>query len=294
MAAGVSAVLATAVGWAAARPAAATGAPVAIGRADLRVVTAPGQPRGEAPGGFGVLQLNLCNSGWAPCYRELNRGRAVAEAYRQVVALRPDLVTLNEVCRADVFDRLLPALARGWPGDRVYAAFEPARERTGGPVRCADGDEYGIGVLGRVPAATWLGAVAFGATYPDSRTPDGGTTQDAGSREERAWLCVYAVANYLGCTTHLANADGVVAANQCRYLLGRVVPALWRRQAIVPTVVGGDLNLDSDRTCLPGWWFGRRDGEVQHVLANSPPSGTRRIALAHTDHPAWLVTLSRW
>jgi hypothetical protein len=238
------------------------------------------------------LQVNLCNSGLAPCYAQLNQGRSVGEAYGLVLAARPDLVTLNEVCRADVLERLLPAMGASWPGDWVYGAFVPARYRgSGEPVRCAGGDEYGVGVLGRVPAASWAGVVAFGQTYPDAPG-----TQDAGSVEERAWLCAYAVANYYGCTTHLANSSGDVAAGQCRYLLGEVVPGLWRYVgATVPTIVGGDLNLAARaRDCVPGWWFGRGDGEVQHVLTNTPFDRARRLALRYTDHPAWLVTLTRW
>src|SRR5439155_22731937 len=62
------------------------------------------QPTGPAPGRgspFRVLQMNLCNSGRARCYAAVNNGRSVAEAYGVIRSTRPDLVTLNEICRSD-------------------------------------------------------------------------------------------------------------------------------------------------------------------------------------------------
>src|SRR4051794_39285269 len=57
-------------------------------------------PAGDEPSGpsVRVLQMNLCDSGIARCYT----GRSVAEAAAVIRAERPDLVTLNEVCRNDV------------------------------------------------------------------------------------------------------------------------------------------------------------------------------------------------
>ena len=54
-----------------------------------------------------MLQLNLCNSGIASCYTR----RSVREAADVIRANRPDLVTLNEICRDDV----LPGTVIGVP-----------------------------------------------------------------------------------------------------------------------------------------------------------------------------------
>jgi hypothetical protein len=264
----------------------------ALARTAVRVVPPSGlAAAGRATGVLWELQLNLCDSGLASCYAELNNGRSVPEAYDLIRTARPDLVTLNEVCRADVFDTLAGALAASWPGDWAYASFASARDRrTGGPERCADGDEYGVGVLGHVPAARWAGVDAYAGTYP---------VQAADSTEQRAWLCVHVVGAHYACTTHLANSSGAVAASQCRYLLASVLPALWSYGGgPLPTVVGGDLNLayggrPDAQDCVPPGWFRKGDGDVQHVLATGGLTFgiALRLDLAHTDHPAWLVAL---
>lgn len=43
---------------------------------------------------FRVLQLNLCNSGYAGCYRG---GASISEAVTQINSRVPDVVTLNEI-----------------------------------------------------------------------------------------------------------------------------------------------------------------------------------------------------
>ena len=58
----------------------------------------PGAVGGLPGPSLRVLQLNLCDSGLAGCYT----GRAVRAAAEVVRGERPDVVTLNEVCRDDV------------------------------------------------------------------------------------------------------------------------------------------------------------------------------------------------
>jgi hypothetical protein len=263
---------------------------------------APGRrPSGHAlPSGYRLraLQMNLCNSGRADCYATFNNGQSVAEAYGVIRSTDPDLVTLNEICRSDAMDSLLPAMRENWPGDWVYASFMPAHDRrTGGPYHCANGDQYGLGVLGHVPSASWNGVHGFGAIYPDSYA--GLDTQDTSSNEERAWLCTYASGNYYGCTTHLASSNRDVAADQCRYMMSGIMPSLRSRQGgTLPGVVGGDLNLTVGgrpdvQDCVPSGWFRTGDGEVQHVMATTGLTVDfgREIQMQHTDHPAWLVGL---
>jgi hypothetical protein len=274
------------------------------GAAGAAPVPPAGEPaRGEparGAGRFRVLQMNLCDSGLARCYPTLNNGRSPAEAAALIRSTRPDLVTANEICRADAMGVLLAAVRQDWPGDWVFAAFMPVYDRrTRGPYRCADGDRYGIGVLGRVPAARWRGVLGFGGSYPDPRAAGAAGTQDPRSEEVRGWLCVDVAGSYYGCTTHLANTSRQVAARQCGYLTGTVLPALAAREdRTLPAVVGGDLNLryrgsPDVQDCVRPGWFRKGDGQVQHVLASTGYTFdfVLRIPMRHTDHPALLVGL---
>jgi hypothetical protein len=134
-----------------------------------------------------VLQMNLCNSGLAGCYT----GLAVGAAVDVIRAQAPDVVTLNEVCRADV-----AVLARA--SGAAASAFRPAMDRrTGEAVHCLDGEPYGIAVLTRRPAKLTTGGI-----YP---------TQDPTGPEQRAWLCLDTT-DFAACTTHLDNGDAAVAS----------------------------------------------------------------------------------
>ena len=138
---------------------------------------APGRPT-RPP--LRVLQLNLCDSGYASCYS----GRAVPAAAAVFRERRPDLVTLNEICSDDVviFGAVLDEL---YPGDTVVRAFRPAYDRrTGSPFLCRNGLPYGIGLLARLPSPH------------HSYTVDGGLypAQDVQDPEERAWVCMHAPA----------------------------------------------------------------------------------------------------
>lgn len=246
----------------------------------------PSVPAGPTPAATTVLQLNLCGSGFAVCFT----GRAVARAADVVAAVRPDVVTLNEVCEPDV-EQLRRAVARAaGPGGHAVSRFEPVTDaRTGRAVRCRDGGRYGVAVVVRATGAaaargSWSGA------YP---------LQDVHQAERRVWVCLSVTARPTVCTTHLSSGSAAFALGQCRYLFGRVVPSV---RAAAPVVVSGDLNLRSGRAfglrpCVPG---GRPpgsdvdDGGVQHVVAGA---GTR--VLAHrlvgmrgtTDHPGLVVRL---
>jgi hypothetical protein len=241
---------------------------------------APGTPA-AATGGLSVLQLNLCDSGYAPCYAG---GRSVPEAAGVVTARRPDTVTLNEVCAADVL-ALSRAMLAAWPGEQVFWAFQPAYDRDRrGSYLCRDGDEYGIGLVGHAPARGWTGVHARGGIYP---------MQYGASTEQRAWLCARPGRGATACTTHLSANSRPVALAQCRFLLAAVVPA-FRGASRAPVVVGADLNLSAAEAvpCRPAGWTGADDGAVQHVLATGLRLGGAEVSgLDHTDHPAWQVTL---
>lgn len=237
-----------------------------------------------------VLQMNLCDSGIAPCYT----GRSVAEAADVIRADDPDVVTLNEVCRDDVdeLDRALSGVGRSADGGGgVVSVFKPAGDRrTAGAFHCLNGQPYGIGLLVRIPA--YRGYTTSSGIYP---------TQDLGDPEERVWLCLYAIGSFYACTTHLANTSAVVALAQCDYLLHTAIPAVRQRDgAEEPTVLGGDLNLglagpQDVRGCVPHGYLRRGDGGVQYVLATTDfsLSSDRSIAMdGTTDHPGLFVALT--
>lgn len=234
-----------------------------------------------------VLQLNLCNSGIAACY---SAGRSIEEAAAVIRAESPDLVTLNEICSDDLRP-LERALARTVPGGKAVSAFQAARDRnTGEGYRCANGEQYGIGIVSRwrqVP-----GSAAAAGIYP---------VQDEDDPEERAFLCLDVAATpAIGvCTTHLAYTKRQVAAGQCRHLFNTVIAGM-RARGGAPVVVGADLNLFGAnpelRSCIPPGSALTDDGEVQHVVATPEfvVDTSRTIELqVDTEHPGLLVTLAR-
>lgn len=240
-----------------------------------------GDGRGAA--GLRVLQMNLCDSGLADCYT----GRSVREAAAVIRAVAPQVVTLNEVCRDDVplLERAL-AVSAVTAGAATTSAFQAARDRrTGGAVRCRDGQDYGIGMVAVRPR---MSAGFTGGVYP---------VQNPGDSEERAWLCLDA-GTFEACTTHLDNSSTRVAKAQCDYLLRTVIPGIGG-PAGKALVLGGDLNLSAGgspdvRSCLPAGLVRADDGGVQHVVASGYAIGSRRSIdmQATTDHPGLLVTLT--
>lgn len=263
---------------------------VAILAAPTPAAAVPEPARLPSGVAFHTLQLNLCNSGFASCYTRYNNGRSVGEAYNVILSRRPDLVTLNEVCRADVMTSLYPAMAANFPGSQTFWAFRPAGNRAGNgqPYLCKNGDQYGIGILGHVRAADWAGVTVFSGLYPD---------QDTSSNEMRAWLCAAAINNYYACTTHLVHTSGTIAMRQCKRLMDVEIPAM--RTAVgasLPVVVAGDLNLryggfPNVQNCVPPGYYRKGDGDVQHFMTTTDMrfGFGQKVALNYTDHDGWLV-----
>lgn len=233
-----------------------------------------------------VLQMNLCNSGIASCYT----GRSVAEAAAVVRAERPDIVTLNEVCRDDV-SVLQRALSGVEPGSIVTPAFRATPDqRTGKPFRCRNGEQFGIAVLARVRSPD-RGHTIFGGRY---------AAQDPADTEQRVWACVRETGHFLACTTHLSSTSRAVAVGQCRYLMDVAIPALRRRSPTEPVILGADLNLSSGGTpnaqsCAPPGYVRTDDGSRQYIMASAPftVSSRRTIDMrGTTDHPGLLADLA--
>jgi hypothetical protein len=243
-----------------------------------------------ASGRFWALQLNLCNSGLANCYRG---GRSVFEGGDLIFRLRPDIVTLNEICRDDLGQYLQPSLAEAWPGDWTYAAFMPAwNNSTNAPYRCADGNEFGNAVMGRIPAASYQGVEVWGGRY---------AAQDT-SAEHRTYVCAYAKGDHFGCATHLTHRSEPIAIAQCKALMFDAVPYLKSISGSAGrTVVGADFNLEYDtrdpenvQHCVPPGHTRKGDGDVQHVVFSNDVGfvSTGKYWLVYADHPGWLVRLN--
>ena len=234
---------------------------------------------------FRALQLNLCNSGYAGCFQD---GASIAEGATVITQVVPHLVTLNEICEDDVSTDLFAAMRETWPNDYVFWVFAPAASRgSGGPVTCTDGQRYGVGILGHVPAASWAGFEFAGDRL----------SNQSGDDEMRAWACAAATDNYYTCATHLENDNGDVALAQCQELMNPIVPQFWGANGgELPTVVGGDFNLTFNgnpdvQDCVPPAWYRKGDGDVQHIMAtdNLVFDSSELLSMELTDHDAWLV-----
>jgi endonuclease/exonuclease/phosphatase family metal-dependent hydrolase len=226
------------------------------------------------------LQMNLCNSGEAACY---TGGRAVTEAGTLIAGrARPELVTVNEVCRRDVTVALAGAMATVWPGDDIVYVFAPALNAKGAPYRCQNGDQFGNGLLARVAAGSQRADTRYGVY-----------TAQAPEREQRTFGCVDLAYRVAACVTHLTSVSRRVAATQCDVLVQGVVQALRRAWGALPVIVAGDLNLPaSSGACVPSAFREAGDGGDQYVVGSE---GTRftsveRIPMHRTDHPALLVS----
>jgi hypothetical protein len=243
-------------------------------------------------GRFWELQLNLCNSGLpgVACYAG---GLAVFEGGDLIYHLRPNVVTLNEICANDLPDYLLPSLGEAWPNDWVYYVFVPAVKRdTNTPVKCANGYDFGNAVLGRVPAASYQGVNGWGGVY---------ASQDS-SNEGRTFACAYAIGDHLACATHLSARSKPIALAQCRALLFDAVPYIRSVEGISgKTIVGGDFNLkyapgspENVQNCVSSGHTRKGDGDVQHVVFSNDVAfvSTSTYGLTYTDHDGFLVRLT--
>lgn len=243
-----------------------TGARQTILAATVGLSACSGPASSDADAEFRILQLNLCHSGDVPsCFT----GDDVIERANAVIgSARADVVTLNEVCRADI-GRLTGSTYAGW--------FAPAQDPAGDPYPCDNGDDYGIGMLHQVAASS-----SVSAPYD---------AQDSGP-EKRVWMCSRFEDGTAACATHLSKA---VATSQCKELMDTNVPANTGDDA---TVVAGDFNLaEGILDCVPSGFLRADDGRVQHVMASSAHFdliATDVIDMERTtDHPGLLVRLSR-
>lgn len=258
--------------------------PAGEGCVEVEITATGGRPVKD-PAMIRELQMNVCHSGVAPCFEPDDL--STIEAAGMITRFLPTTMTLNEICAADIIDTASPIpaamirIARQLRDATVFAVFAPAVNRyTGQPFRCADGDLYGIGIIGRGT----VGAVSH-HVYRD---------QLASTDEERVAVCA-PTDGYDVCTTHLESDNGFVALGQCRELMNPAgyVGDVRARTAEPPTVVAGDFNLPNIGDCTPPPWTVTGDGIVQHVAATGLlVTATLTVPTQHTDHPALVVDLT--
>lgn len=256
---------------------------VGAGCAEVHVTSVGGAAVTD-PATIRELQMNVCHSGIAECFEPDDM--STIEAAGMITRFAPTVVTLNEICAADIENTAAPIpaamlrLARARRAATVFAVFAPAVNRlTGQPLRCVNGDLYGIGIVGRGT----VGQVTH-HVYRD---------QLAASDEGRVAVCA-AVDGDDVCTTHLESESGAVAARQCAELLGQGgFVAGERKLTEPPAMVAGDFNLRDVAGCVPQGWGATGDGIVQHVTATGLRiTATKVVPTHHTDHPALVVDLT--
>ncbi len=221
---------------------------------------------------YTLIQMNLCLSGIAACYRKVEYPAVVDEAVARIRAARPDAVTLNEACSGDVariarrtgyhlrfsaviyFGKLLPCIK---PGRRGL---------------------FGDAVLVRAAVASSENHAFRAQAGP----------------EQRRWLCVSTRIGVDVCTSHLASPEIQEApANgpQCAELR-----ALLARRAASGTVIfGGDVNRRP--SCAPRGFWTRTDESGHQDPGSQQVYGTGALRLpsahvvpaVHTDHDVLIV-----
>jgi endonuclease/exonuclease/phosphatase family metal-dependent hydrolase len=222
---------------------------------------------------YTLLQMNLCLSGLAGCYRRVRYPEGLLEAIARIRGARPDAVTFNEACGGD--------------------AARIAR-RIGYHLRFSSVIYYGK----PLPCIHPGGRGLFGDAVLTKAPIQGSDSQPFKTQvgpEQRQWLCVSTPVTVDVCTAHLASHETVeVAANAPQCAERRTI--LQRRAADGHTVIfGGDLNRHG--SCAPqGFWrrtdsSARQDPGLQQVYGTGAlRSPSARVAPAtHTDHDVLIV-----
>lgn len=236
--------------------------------------TSGGQPAvAPSPGStYTLMQMNLCLSGLATCYRKVAYPAVVEEAVALIRETRPDAVTFNEACGNDV-----ALIARRTDYHLRFSTVIYG----GGPLRCIRPGGRGV-----------FGDAVLTKQAIESSDSDAFKAQT--DIERRRWLCVTTRVDIDVCTAHLSERTPLEeAANdpQCTELT-----ALLARRAATRTVIfGGDVNRRP--SCAPGGFWTRTDSSarqtpgLQQVYGSdalSAPS-VEVLPATHSDHDVLLV-----
>jgi endonuclease/exonuclease/phosphatase family metal-dependent hydrolase len=221
------------------------------------------------------MQMNLCLSGIATCYRKVAYPGVVEEATSLVRDTHPDAVTFNEACQNDV---ALIARRTGY-----HLRFSTVIYG-GKPLPCIHPGGRGLfgdAVLTKAP-------VESADTQP---------FQAQEGIERRVWLCVMTRVHVEVCTAHLnERLPAEVAGNDAQCAELRTLLARRGGRAVI---FGGDVNRRS--SCAPaGFWrrtdsAGHQDPGLQQVYGTAAfrSASVEVLPATHTDHDILLVR-ARW
>ncbi|MFL5831985.1 MAG: endonuclease/exonuclease/phosphatase family protein, partial [Solirubrobacteraceae bacterium] len=221
---------------------------------------------------YTLMQMNLCLSGLAGCYRKVHYPAGLAEAVARIREAHPDAVTLNEACSGDV---AWIARQTGYHRGFVRVIYY------GKPLPCVR--PGGRGLFGDAI----LTKAGIESTHSRPFETQAGP-------ERREWLCVRTRVGVDVCTAHLASHEvDEAAANdpQCAELK----TLLARRAAIRSVIFGGDLNHRG--SCAPHGFWRRTDGAARQDPGNQQVYGTgvlrspsaQVLPAMHTDHDVLVV-----
>ena len=198
---------------------------------------------------YTLMQMNLCLSGLAGCYRKVAYPAVVQEAVARIGQAHPDAVTFNEACRDDVA-RIARRTGYHLRFSRVIYRAKPLR-----CIRPGGRGLFGDAVLTKA---------AIEATNNQDFKAQAGI-------ERRRWLCVTTRAHVDVCTAHLNTRSTAEAAGndaQCVEL----ATLLARRAATHTVIFGGDVNRR--HSCAPHGAWTRADSSarqapgLQHVYGS--------------------------
>jgi endonuclease/exonuclease/phosphatase family metal-dependent hydrolase len=241
-------------------------------RSPSTLVASPAGVSPPAGSTYTLMQMNLCLSGLASCYRKVAYPAVVDEAMARIRDVHPDAVTFNEACQGDV---ALIARRTGY-----HLRFSTVIY-SGKPLHCVRPRGRGL----------------FGDAVLTEAAVEGTDSQDFEAQvgiERRRWLCVTTRVHVDVCTAHLnTRVPAEVAGNdaQCPELR-----ALLARRAAARTVIfGGDVNRP--RSCAPDGFWTRTDQAadqapgLQQVYGSAAlRSPTAEVLPAmHSDHDVLLV-----
>jgi endonuclease/exonuclease/phosphatase (EEP) superfamily protein YafD len=234
--------------------------------------TASAAVRSQGGSTYTLMQMNLCLSGVAGCYRKVQYPAGVDDAVTRIRDERPDAVTLSEACSGDV-----ASIARrtGYHWRFSTVIYDGKRL---GCIRPGGRGLFGDAILTRAAVQS-----SSNHAFTAQKGP-----------EQRRWLCLDTRGSVEVCAAHLASAEtDEVAANapQCAELRS----LLARRAASRTVIFGGDLNRRS--ACAPSGFWVRTDASApqdpgrQHVYGTgalrSPVAQV--VPATHTDHDVLLV-----
>ena len=249
---------------------------VVAGCALLVALSGCGRPATPASAGrpaYTLMQMNLCLSGLADCYREkVGYPAALGEAVSLIRRARPDAVTVSEGCRGDI--------ARIARRTGYHARFSTVIYG-GAPFDCID--PGGRGAFGD--------AVLTRAAIVRARNDAFAAQTD---KERRRWLCVTTRTDIDVCTAHLSTqSPQEIAGNdgQCAQL----ATILARRPPARAVIFGGDVNRTG--SCAPPGFWTRADSSAGQSPGLQQVYGSRALhrpeavvlPFAHSDHDVVLV-----